>query len=70
MSSVIGDYNANCNKITALISGFYDNADSSKLPDIIFLPEVWTLGWYTDCFRELAKDIKMQLNFYPTLQKI
>ncbi len=69
MSSAIGDYNANCNKITALISGFYDNADSSKLPDIIFLPEVWTLGWYTDCFRELAKDNKDAVGFLSNIAK-
>lgn len=67
MSSVIGDYKANCDKISALISSFYDSV--SKKPDVIFLPEVWTLGWYTDCFRECAKENEGAVEFLSCIAK-
>ncbi len=69
MNSVIGDYKANCNKVLALISKFYNNNKTSKLPDIIFLPEVWTLGWYTDCFRECAKENSDTVKFLSNIAK-
>jgi len=69
INSVIGNFNANCSKVSALTSNFYNNADSAKLPDIIFLPEVWTLGWYTDCFREFAKENKTAIEFLSDIAK-
>lgn len=69
MSSVIGDFKANCDRVSALVSNFYNNALPSKLPDIIFLPEVWTLGWHTDCFREKAPENSGAVEFLSNIAK-
>ncbi len=69
MSSVIGDFKANCDKVSALVSNFYNNTLPSKLPDIIFLPEVWTLGWHTDCFREKAPENSGAVEFLSNIAK-
>ncbi len=69
MSSVIGDFKANCDKVSALVSNFYNNTLPSKLPDIIFLPEVWTLGWHTDCFREKAPENSGAVVFLSNIAK-
>lgn len=52
MSSVIGDIDANCQKVKNLI----DNELNSKT-DVLVLPEVWTVGWSCRHFRESAQDI-------------
>lgn len=71
MNSIIGDYEANCKKVSDLISNFYDNycKKVNKKPDIIFLPEVWTLGWYTDCFRDLAKKNEDSVEFLSEIAR-
>lgn len=70
MSSVIGNYEANCKKVSDLISNFYSNhCKDIKRPDIIFLPEVWTLGWYTDCFKDLAKKNEDAVGFLSEIAR-
>jgi len=70
MSSVIGNYEANCKKVSDLISNFYSNhCKDIKRLDIIFLPEVWTLGWYTDCFKDLAKKNEDAVGFLSEIAR-
>ena len=52
MSSVLGDKSKNIEKIQTLIS----NSVKSDT-DVIFLPEVWTVGWACKYFKESAEDI-------------
>ena len=52
MSSVIGDIEANINKVNNLVF--------NSLPqdcDILVLPEVWTVGWSCNKFLDCAEDI-------------
>ena len=49
MSSVLGDKSKNIEKIQTLIS----NSVKSDT-DVIFLPEVWTVGWACKYFKESA----------------
>ncbi len=69
MSSVIGNFEANFNKVSNMLSRFYGDRNNTKQPDIIFLPEVWTLGWYTECFREKAFENKGAINFLSDTAK-
>ncbi len=39
------------------------------LPDIVFLPEVWTLGWAPECFEKNVKKNEAALEFLSTLAK-
>ena len=52
MSSVIGDKNTNIEKIRTLI-------DKNVKPntDLIVLPEVWTVGWACNYFKDSAEDL-------------
>lgn len=53
MRSVIGDTRANYAKIDSMIEDFYSKiTDTSKMPDIIVLPEVWTSGWDCSVFKD------------------
>lgn len=52
MSSVIGDIEANIQKVNNIIE--------QELPqdcDVLILPEVWTVGWSCDHFRESAQEL-------------
>ena len=37
-------------------------------PDFLFLPEVWSVGWYPPCFEDFANDVKT-LDFLVSLAK-
>lgn len=52
MSSVLGDIEANCEKIKEIIKREYE-------PDtcVLVLPEVWTVGWSCKRFIDCAEDI-------------
>lgn len=52
MSSVIGDVEANINKVEKLI-----NAELPKNCDTLVLPEVWTVGWSCTRFQASAQDL-------------
>lgn len=52
MSSIIGDVEANCNKVKDIIK----NHLKSKT-DVLILPEVWTVGWSCSHFRETAQNL-------------
>lgn len=52
MSSVIGDVDANINKVECLL---HENLLSDT--DVLILPEVWTVGWSCSHFRETAQDL-------------
>lgn len=66
LSSVIGDYEANKDKVKTL---FLSALNNGCKPDIVFLPEVWTLGWYTECFRQFASKNSGALHFLCSLAK-
>ena len=53
MTSVIGDVEANCQKVKSLIEKYLD-----KNTDVLVLPEVWTVGWSCPHFKESAQDLK------------
>ena len=53
MSSELGDKQKNIKKIKKLIS-----QNVKKEPDIVILPEVWTVGWACEYFKESAEDLK------------
>lgn len=53
MSSVIGDKQANFSKVRDLIE-----QNISYAPDIIILPEVWTVGWKPSIFEDSAEDLE------------
>lgn len=53
MSSVIGDVEANIEKVKQIIS--------KELPsdtDVLVLPEVWTVGWACSHFQDSAQDLR------------
>lgn len=52
MSSVLGDKKQNIEKIKKLI-----NNNAKPETDIIFLPEVWTVGWACEYFPESAETL-------------
>ncbi len=52
MSSELGDKSKNIEKIQTLIKN-----NVKKDTDVIFLPEVWTVGWTCKYFEESAEDI-------------
>ena len=52
MSSIIGDVEANCNKVEQIIESSLSNPI-----DVLVLPEVWTVGWSCSHFRESAQNI-------------
>lgn len=52
MSSVIGDVDANIEKVKKLVA---ENLKSST--DVLILPEVWTVGWSCSHFRQTAQDL-------------
>ena len=52
MSSVLGDKKQNIEKIKNLI-----NNNAKPETDIIFLPEVWTVGWACEYFPESAETL-------------
>ncbi|MBQ3311572.1 hypothetical protein IJG72_05795 [bacterium] len=53
MSSVIGEKEKNIDKISNLIEKNIRNNT-----DIMFLPEVWTVGWDCEYFKDSAEDLK------------
>lgn len=52
MSSVIGNVEANCQKVKSLIEKYLD-----KNTDVLVLPEVWTVGWSCPHFKESAQNL-------------
>ena len=66
MSSVIGDIEANINKVNKLVSG-----SLSQDCDVLVLPEVWTVGWACNKFLDCAEDIidGRSVNFLKELAK-
>lgn len=52
MSSVIGDVNANIEKVKKIIA-----QNLNYQTDVLILPEVWTIGWSCSHFRESAQDL-------------
>ena len=56
----------NFSKVQGMIDDFYSKNNSA---DIIFLPEVWTTGWYCPIFKDLAEDTKNTENFLIGLSK-
>lgn len=74
MSAVSADFDTNCEKVTSLFDDFYSKAgicgvQKENRPDIVFLPEVWTLGWDTECFQECALKNKSAVEFLCYLAK-
>lgn len=74
LSALSADFAANCAKVSSLLDKFYSNLDtytkdSKSRPDIIFLPEVWTLGWDTACFQRCAQENEAAVNFLSCLAK-
>ena len=74
MSAVSADFDTNCEKVTSLFDDFYSKAgicgvQKENRPDIVFLPEVWTLGWDTECFQECALKNKSAVEFLSYLAK-
>ena len=74
MSAVSADFDTNQKKVTSLFDDFYvksgicgDNKES--MPDIVFLPEVWTLGWNPECFRECASKNEAMVEFLSDLAR-
>ena len=53
MSSIIGDVEANCDKVKFLINKFLD-----KKTDVLVLPEVWTVGWSCSHFKSSAQRLE------------
>ena len=65
MSSVIGDVEANINKVTTLL-----NDNTLNNTDVLVLPEVWTVGWSCKNFQKTAQNIEnSSVIFYQRLQK-
>lgn len=52
MNSIIGDIDGNFAFVESFIEDFYSKTD--VFPDIIVLPEVWSIGWYTKIFKNCA----------------
>lgn len=52
MSSIIGDVDANCEKVKNII---FENLNQKT--DVLVLPEVWTVGWECSCFRNSAQKL-------------
>ena len=53
MSSIIGDVEANINKVKSLIE-----SGLSPDTDVLVLPEVWTVGWSCRNFQASAQDLE------------
>lgn len=75
--SEILNFEANCAKVSAFLEFFYSNLHSlnssrgqtDTVPDILFLPEVWTVGWNCETFPEGAKANGGALEFLSGLAK-
>lgn len=66
MSSIIGDVEANCEKVKNII---LENLDLKT--DVLILPEVWTVGWECSCFRNSAQNLSNSsvISFLKNLAK-
>ena len=53
MSSVIGDVQANIDKVENLVREYLPSET-----DVLVLPEVWTVGWACTHFRETAQNVE------------
>ena len=53
MSSMIGDINANFEKIRKIIE-----SELEEDTDVLVLPEVWTVGWMCERFQESAEEVE------------
>jgi len=58
MSSTIGDKEANFHKVLDLI-----HKNIKKGTDIILLPEVWTVGWKPNAFKDSAENLEKGATF-------
>lgn len=66
MSSVLGNIEANCDKIKEIMKREYQSDT-----DVLVLPEVWTVGWSCKRFCDCAEDINngYSINFLKELAK-
>lgn len=53
MSSIVGDIDANCEKIKNLLT-----SECKNFTDVLVLPEVWPVGWSCSKFHDSANNIK------------
>ena len=52
MSSVVGDINANINKVKTIVDKYLEDE-----LDVLVLPEVWSCGWSCSDFKNCAQEI-------------
>lgn len=66
VSSTLGDKQDNCKKILSAVENGYRGS-----LDLIILPEVWTVGWSPDLFKDSAEDLETSdtLNFLSDIAK-
>lgn len=74
MSALSANYEANCTKVATMLEEFYTGRGfvakgNNDKPDIIFLPEVWTLGWEPDCFQRCSMQNENAVEFLSNLAK-
>ena len=55
MESVIGDLELNIDTVRNLLTA---NLEKYEGADFVFLPEVWTTGWYTPAFLQTAESVE------------
>lgn len=55
MESIIGDVDLNIETVKNLL---ISNLEKYGSVDFVFLPEVWTVGWYTPAFKDSAETIE------------
>ena len=55
MESAIGDLDLNIDTVRKLLQA---NLEKYRGADFVFLPEVWTVGWYPQVFHQCAETLK------------
>ena len=65
-SSIIADIQGNFSALELYLADIFHNAD--VCPDFLFLPEVWSVGWYPKCFKDCA-DSDLTLEFLSNLAR-
>lgn len=66
MQSVLGDKEANFDKVNKLLSG-----NESYCPDLVILPELFATGWFCDIYSQVAENIENSkiLNFLKDIAR-
>lgn len=64
--SIIASKETNFENLENYLSKILSN--ESIKPDFLFLPEVWSIGWYPPCFKDFSNDCET-LNFLVSLAK-